>query len=243
MRAEQLLSPAFERQPWKALIGSASQCGADLFLEGREMKVLMINGSPERDSCTNRALSEIAVTLKNEGVDSEIITIGRDDIRGCVACHGCDRLGRCVYDDIVNKVAERLDEFDAFIVGSPVYYASANGTVYSFMDRLFFSAGSKLRYKPAAAIVVARRGGTTAALDTLNKYFTINEMPVVSSSYWNMVHGFTPADVEKDAEGLQTMRNIAHNMAWLLKCIELGKNAGVEPKSEHGAWTHFVMDK
>lgn len=206
------------------------------------MKVLMINGSPEKNSCTNRALTEIANTLKTEGIDSEIIQIGTETIRGCIACGGCEKLGRCTQNDIVNKIAERLDEFDAFIVGSPVYYASGNGTVYSFMDRLFYSASHKLKYKPAAAIAVARRAGTTATLDTLNKYFTINQMPVVSSTYWNMVHGFTPADVEKDLEGLQTMRNIAHNMSWLLKCIEAGKKAGMNaPATETGAWTHFIM--
>jgi len=208
------------------------------------MKVLMINGSPEKDSCTNRALTEIATTLKAEGVDSEIINIGRETIRGCFACNGCAKLGKCVHEDIVNQVASRLDEFDALVVGSPVYYASGNGTVYAFLDRLFYSAGSKLHYKPAAAIAVARRAGTTATLDTLNKYFTISEMPIVSSTYWNMVHGFTPADVEKDLEGLQTMRNIGHNMAWLLRCIEAGKKAGVAaPATERGAWTHFIMDK
>lgn len=206
------------------------------------MKVLMINGSPEKNSCTGRALTEIAETLKQEGIDSEIIQIGREVIRGCTACGACKKTGRCVHKDIVNDIADKLDSIDAFIIGSPVYYASGNGTVYSFMDRLFFSAADKLRYKPAAAIAVARRAGTTATLDTLNKYFTINEMPVVSSSYWNMVHGFTPADVEKDLEGLQTMRNIGHNMAWLLKCIEAGQKAGVtKPASERGAWTHFIM--
>ena len=206
------------------------------------MKVLMINGSPEKNSCTNRALTEIAETLKKEGIESEIIQIGREVVRGCTACQACEKLGRCAFDDIVNKVAARLDEFDAFIVGSPVYYASGNGTVYSFLDRLFYSAGSKLRYKPAAAVAVARRAGTTATLDTLNKYFTINQMPVVSSTYWNMVHGFTPEDVEKDLEGLQTMRNIGHNMAWLLKCIEAGKKQGLDaPATESGCWTHFIM--
>ena len=183
------------------------------------MKVLMINGSPERNSCTERALKEIAGTLGSAGIESEIVTIGREVIRGCQACGGCEKLGKCVIDDVVNRVAARLDE----------YYASGNGTVYSFMDRLFYSAGSRLRYKPAAAIAVARRAGTTATLDTLIKYFTINEMPVVSSTYWNMVHGFT-------------MRNIGHNMAWMLRCIEAGKAAGVGmPASERGHWTHFIM--
>lgn len=206
------------------------------------MKVLMINGSPEKNSCTGRALEEIAKTLQAEGVDSEIIQIGRETIKGCQACGACEKLGRCVMDDIVNKIAARLTEFDGLIVGSPVYYASGNGTLYSFLDRLFYSAGSKLHYKPAAAVACARRAGTTATLDTINKYFTISEMPVVSSTYWNMVHGFTPEDVERDLEGLQTMRNIGHNMAWLLKCIEAGKKAGHEaPATERGAWTHFIM--
>ncbi len=205
------------------------------------MKVLMINGSPELDSCTNRALKEIAQTLEKEGIESEIIAIGREVIRGCLACRACHKLGRCVIDDVVNRVGARLEEFDAFIVGTPVYYASGNGTVYAFMDRLFYSAGSKLRYKPAAAVAVARRAGTTATLDTLMKYFTINEMPVVSSTYWNMVHGFNPSQVERDLEGLQTMRNMGHNMAWLLKSIEAGKRAGIEkPSSERGLMTNFI---
>lgn len=205
------------------------------------MKVLMINGSPEKNSCTERALKEIAGTLKSDGIDSEIVQIGREVIRGCQACGACKKLGKCAFDDIVNQIAGRLDDIDGFIVGTPVYYASGNGTVYSFMDRLFYSSGSRLRHKPAAAVAAARRAGTTAALDTLNKYFTINQMPVVSSTYWNMVHGFTPSDVEKDLEGLQTMRNIGHNMAWLLKCIEAGKKEGIEPACESGAWTHFIM--
>ncbi len=205
------------------------------------MKVLMINGSPEKDSCTGRALKEIADTLKAEGIDSEIVQIGREVIRGCQACGGCSKLGKCVFDDIVNQIAARLDNADGFIVGSPVYYASGNGTVYSFLDRLFYSSGRRLRHKPAAAVAVARRAGTTATLDTLIKYFTINQMPVVSSTYWNMVHGFTPADVEKDLEGLQTMRNIGHNMAWLLKCIEAGKKAGIDiPAYESGNITNFI---
>lgn len=205
------------------------------------MKVLMINGSPELDSCTHRALTEIAQTLEKEGIESEIIPIGREVIRGCLACHACRKLGHCVIDDVVNRVGARLEEFDAFIVGTPVYYASGNGTVYALMDRLFYSAGAKLRYKPAAAVAVARRAGTTATLDTLMKYFTINEMPVVSSTYWNMVHGFNPAQVERDLEGLQTMRNIGHNMAWLLKSIEAGKRAGIEkPSSERGLMTNFI---
>lgn len=203
----------------------------------------MINGSPETNSCTGRALEEIAATLKKYDVDSEIIQIGRETIRGCIACGSCEKNGKCCINDIVNEVAARLDEFDGFIAGSPVYYASANGTFYAFMDRLFYSASSKLAYKPAAAVCVARRAGTTATLDTINKYFTISQMPVISSTYWNMVHGFTPADVEKDLEGLQTMRNIGHNMAWLLRCIEAGKKAGHDkPATERGCWTHFIMD-
>ena len=204
------------------------------------MKVLVINGSAHKKNTTWRALDEIVRTLEKDGIEAELVNVGADVI-GCLGCGYCEKNGRCVRKDVVNDIAGRLDEFDGFIVGSPTYYASPSGAIISFLDRLFYSAGSKLRQKPASAVVVARRGGTTAALDVLNKYFMINEMPVVSSTYWNMVHGFNPEDAEKDLEGLQTMRNIAHNMAWLLKAIEAGKKAGIEPpKTEHECWTHFI---
>ena len=204
------------------------------------MKVLVINGSAHKKNTTWRALDEIVRTLESDGIQAEFINVGAD-IVGCLGCGSCEKKGKCVRKDVVNEIAARLDEFDGFIVGSPTYYASPSGSIIAFLDRLFYSAGSKLRQKPAAAVVVARRGGTTAALDVLNKYFMINEMPVVSSTYWNMVHGFNPEDAEKDLEGLQTMRNIAHNMAWLLKAIDAGKKAGIQPpKTEHDHWTHFI---
>ena len=204
------------------------------------MKVLVINGSPHKSNTTWRALDEIVRTLEADNIQAELIHLGAN-IEGCMGCGYCEKNGQCVRKDVVNEIAARLDEFDGFIVGSPTYYASPSGAIISFLDRLFYSAGSKLRQKPAAAVVVARRGGTTAALDVLNKYFMINEMPVVSSTYWNMVHGFNPEDAEKDLEGLQTMRNIAHNMAWLLKVIDAGKKSGIQPPvTEHSHWTHFI---
>ena len=204
------------------------------------MKVLVINTSAHKKNTTWRALDEIVRTLEAEGIGAELIQIGAD-INGCMGCGFCKKNGRCVRDDVVNEIAARLDEFDGFIVGSPTYYASPSGSALAFLDRLFYSAGSKLNKKPAAAVVVARRGGTTAALDVLNKYFMINEMPVISSTYWNMVHGFNPQDAEQDEEGLQTMRNLARNMAWILKAIDAGKKAGIlPPQSEHDHFTHFI---
>ena len=204
------------------------------------MKVLLINGSSHKNGCTNRALEEIARTLSVEGVESEIVWTG-NKITGCMAGWSCKKTGRCVIDDLVNEVAEKMKSSDGLIVGTPVYYASPNGTLLSFLDRLFFSSSAHMKFKPASMIASARRAGTTASLDVLSKYFSINQMPVVSSTYWNMVHGFTPEDVEKDLEGLQSMRNLARNMAWLLKSIEAGKKAGLElPASETGEHTNFI---
>lgn len=204
------------------------------------MKVLIINGSAHKKNTTWRALDEVARTLESEGIETEFVSIGAD-ITGCMGCGFCKKNGQCVRKDIVNEIAEKLDSIDGFIVGSPTYYASPSGSTLAFLDRLFYSAGKKLNKKPAAAVVVARRGGTTAALDVLNKYFAINEMPVISSTYWNMVHGFNPEDAEKDEEGLQCMRNLARNMAWILKAIDAGKKAGIEPpQSETSHWTHFI---
>lgn len=205
------------------------------------MKVLLLNGSPHEEGCTYRALSEAAKTLEEEGVETEIVHIGKQAVHGCIACGKCAATGRCVFKgDPVNAVLEKMEHADGLIVGSPVYYASANGSLYSFLDRLFY-AGSCFAYKPAAAVASARRAGTTATLDTLNKYFTISQMPVVSSQYWNMVHGNSPEEVEQDLEGLQIMRTLGRNMAWLLKCIEAGKSAGVEvPKQEEKARTNFI---
>lgn len=207
------------------------------------MKVLLFNGSPKKNGCTYTALREIADTLEACGIEAEILQIGSKPYRGCVACGGCGRKNGCVFgdEDGLNEILDRCAHADGFIFGSPVYYASANGTLINFMDRLFYSGSDKLAQKPAAAISCARRAGTTATLDELNKYFTINQMPVVSSTYWNMVHGARAEDVAQDKEGLQTMRNLGRNMAWLLRCIEAGKAAGIQPpEAERGVWTNFI---
>ena len=204
------------------------------------MKVLMINGSPHAKGCTWRALSEMQATFAELGIDAEILHIGAKDIRGCIACRRCSTLGKCVFDDVVNEAAEKFREADGLVVGSPVYYASANGTLISFLDRLFYSSHDDLRMKVGAAVVSARRGGNTATFDELNKYFTISEMPVATSQYWNQVHGYTAEDVEKDVEGLQTMRVLARNMAFLMKAIQLGKEQfGLPEREEQHYFTSF----
>ena len=207
------------------------------------MKVLLINGSPNEKGCTFTALSEAAETLNKEGIETEIFWIGKKAIQCCIACCKCFELGRCVFDnDGVNKIASRLDEFDGFIFGSPVYYAAPAGGICAFLDRLFFSCNkSKLFNKPGACVVSCRRGGASAAFDRLNKYFTISNMPIVSSQYWNQFHGFTPDDVRQDLEGLQTMRTLGRNMAWLLKSIEAGRKAGIKtPELEEIQFTNFI---
>ena len=205
------------------------------------MKVLLINGSPNEKGCTYTALSEVAATLNENGVETEIASIGKRPIRGCIGCGGCTGKRRCVFgDDIVNSMIEKMEQADGLIIGSPVYFASPNGNLMSMLDR-FFYAGGCFAHKPAAAVASARRAGTTVTLDDLNKYFGIRQMPVVSSTYWNMVHGSKPEDVKKDEEGLQTMRNLGKNMAWLLKCIATGKENGVEPPmSENTNRTNFI---
>ena len=205
------------------------------------MKVLLINGSPNEHGCTFTALSEVASSLEKNGIESEIFWIGKKAVQDCIACMKCRELGHCVFNDGVRELSSRLDEFSGIVVGSPVYYAGPAGSICAFLDRLFFSAGDKLEGKPAACVVSCRRAGATAAFDRLNKYFTINNMPVVSSQYWNQVHGFTPDDVRKDLEGMQTMRTLGQNMAWLLKCIEAGKNAGISyPVHEEITYTNFI---
>ena len=210
------------------------------------MKVLLINGSPKEKGCTYTALLEISKTLQEEGVDSEIYNIGNSPIAPCRACGACGKLGRCAIDDEVNELLERLNEFDGIIIGSRVHYASASGGTVAFLDRLFYAnarAGkADLRMKPGSAIASARRAGTTATIDELNKYFQIHQMPIISGRYWNMVHGQTPDDVKKDLEGLQNMRFLARNMAYYLKCIEAGKNAGIKlPKQEEVTFTNFIQ--
>ena len=210
------------------------------------MKVLLINGSPHKNGCTYTALNEIRNTLTEEGLDSEIYDIGFNNIEPCRACYACRTLGKCVINDRVNEFVDYAKNFDGFVIGSPVHYASACGGVTAFMDRAFFVAmgsgrGDIFRHKPGAAVASARRAGTTATLDQLNKYFTISEMPIISGRYWNMVHGATAEEVLQDKEGLQNMRILARNMAWHLKCQEAGKNAGIPmPKREETVFTNFI---
>ncbi|MDR0893588.1 MAG: flavodoxin family protein [Mediterranea sp.] len=203
------------------------------------MNVLLLNGSPDKNGNTFIALKEIANTLKGEGIDSEIICIGTKAVQGCIACGKCSTLGRCVFkDELYNKVREACRAADAIVVGSPVYYAGPNGSLCALLDRLFYSASELLAYKPAASVAVCRRGGASATFDRLNKYFTINNMPLVSSQYWNMVYGCQPGEAAQDAEGLQTMRTLARNMAWLLRSIQAGKQT--PPQAEERTSTNFI---
>lgn len=208
------------------------------------MNVLLINGSPHEKGCTYTALSAVAEELEKQGVQTEILHVGTDPIRGCIACGGCSRSGkgRCVFnDDRVNLALEKAEKAEGFVFGSPVHYAAASGAITSFMDRMFYSGGACLAYKPAAAIASCRRGGASAAFDQLNKYFSINNMPIVSSNYWNMVHGNTPEEVLQDEEGIQTMRLLGRNMAWLIKAIRAGIAAGVNcPEREPKIKTNFI---
>ena len=206
------------------------------------MKVLLVNGSPRKNGCTNAALNEIAGTLAEEGVESEIFWVGAKPVRDCIACHKCDELGKCVFDDDpANALAEKAKECDGFVFGSPVYYAHPSGQLLSVLDRAFYLGGSAFEGKPGAAVVSARRGGTAASFDVINKYFGICRMPVVGSTYWNMVYGKTPEEVAQDEEGMQTMRNLARSMAWLLKCIAAGRAQGVSlPDAERTYRTNFI---
>lgn len=204
------------------------------------MKVLLINGSPRKDGNTAIALNEMIKVFEKEGIETEIMHIGHKDIRGCIACGKCRQLGKCVFDDIVAEAGEKLAQADGLVVGSPVYYASANGTVTSFMDRLFYSNRSDLRMKVGASVAVARRGGQTTTFDQLNKYFTISGMPVASGQYWNGVHGSLPGEAGQDSEGLQQMRTLAANMAFLMKSIALGKEKYGLPEKEAPERMNFI---
>ncbi|HIS43525.1 MAG TPA: flavodoxin family protein [Candidatus Limiplasma pullicola] len=205
------------------------------------MKVVLINGSPNEKGCTYTALKEAADELQRQGVEAEIVHIGKAPVRGCLGCGGCRKTGHCVFDDAVNTLAETLIQADGLVFGSPVFYAGISGQLKCFMDRLFYSRGAQLSGKPAAAVVSARRGGCVSAFDDINRFFTINRMPVVSSQYWNQVHGNTPDEVRKDEEGLQILRTLARNMAWLLKNLEAGRQAGVpEPEREAPLRTNFI---
>ena len=201
------------------------------------MKVLLVNGSPNKNGCTYTALDEIKKTLAEEGIEADSFQLGKKPVGGCIACYQCVQKGKCVFDDAVNEFTELAKNYDGFIFGSPVYYSGMNGSLMSFMDRVFFSASSQephpFRYKPAAAVVSARRAGTTSAIDQINKYFLHQQMPIVTSRYWNMVHSNTPDEVAQDKEGLQIMRVLARNMAYMLRLREAGDKAGVPlPKQE-----------
>ena len=204
------------------------------------MKVLLVNGSPHKEGCTFTALSEVAKALNDNDVETEIFWIGTKPIIGCNACSKCRTKGQCVFNDVVNEFSKKAREADGFIFGSPVYYAAASGQITSFLDRLFYSNGGLFKHKPGAVVCSARRGGTTATYDQLNKYLGISQMPIISSYYWNMVHGNTPEEVLQDEEGLCTMRQLGNNMAFYLKCIEAGREKGLEPLEEPKIATNFI---
>ena len=205
------------------------------------MKVLMLNGSPKANGNTAFALKEVGEQLKKEGIDYEIFEIGGGPVRDCIGCGQCTEKGCVFEDDGVNEFVAKLKEADGLVIGSPVYYAHPTGRILSFLDRVFYSSSADFAFKPAASIAVARRGGTTASFDVLNKYFGISQMPVVGSTYWNLAHGAAPGEAAEDGEGMQTMRNIARNMAWMIKAIKAGSEAGVDfPQTERGTWTNFI---
>lgn len=206
-------------------------------------KVLILNGSPHEHGCTATALEEMITTFKALGIETELIELGKKEIRGCIACGNCAKTGKCVFNDLVNEIAPKFEMADGLVIGSPVYYGSPNGSLLSFLDRLFYSTHFSKHMKVGAAVVSCRRGGNTASFDVLNKYFTISAMPVASSTYWNQVHGFTAEDVKKDREGLQTMRNLARNMAFLMRAISDAKEKYGLPELDQGSFTSFPDGK
>lgn len=206
-------------------------------------KVLLINGSPHQFGCTYTALKEVADTLEKNGVETEILYLGTKPVAGCIACGKCGQTGRCVFDDQVNRVLDKLDEYSGIVVGSPVYFAGPTGQICAFLDRLFYCGGDRMKGKVAAAVVSCRRGGASASFDRLNKYFSISNMHIAGSQYWNQIHGKTPAQAVKDLEGLQTMRTLGQNIAWLIKSIEAGEAAGLAaPEYEKTQITNFIQD-
>ena len=206
-------------------------------------KVLLLNGSPHAHGCTATALEEMIGVFREEGIETELVHVGNENVRGCLACGSCGKLGKCVIDDLVNAFAPKFEAADGLVIGSPVYYGSPNGTLLAFLDRLFYSTRFSKHMKVGAAVVSCRRGGNTASFDVLNKYFTISGMPVASSTYWNQVHGFTAEDVKKDLEGLQTMRNLARNMSFLIRAIAAEKQRAGLPLVERAAFTSFQDGK
>lgn len=205
------------------------------------MKVILVNGSPKEKGCTYTALKEVETALNKNGIETEVFWLGNKPVAGCIGCGSCLKTGKCFVDDKVNEFLEKVPTADGFVFGTPVHFAASSGMLSSFMDRVFYGRRNLFSNKVGAAIVNCRRGGATAALDEVNKYFTISNMPIASSQYWNMVHGNTPEEVKKDEEGMQTMRTLGNNMAWLLKCIEAGKEAGIEqPKNEPIISTNFI---
>ena len=206
-------------------------------------KILLLNGSPHPHGCTAAALEEMMNVFEKEGMETELIQVGSKAVRGCIACNRCVEAGRCVFDDLVNETAPKFEKADGLVVGSPVYYGSPNGTILSFMDRLFYSTPFSKHMKVGASVVTCRRGGNSASFDVLNKYFTISSMPVASSTYWNQVHGFTAEDVKKDLEGLQTMRNLARSMSFMIKAFADAKEKYGYPELEEGIFTSFPDGK
>ena len=206
-------------------------------------KVILLNGSAHAHGCTATALDEMIKVFQEEGIETELIQVGNKDIRGCISCGTCSEKGKCVFDDLVNEVAPKFEEADGLIVESPVYYASPNGNILSFLDRLFYSTSFSKQMKVGAAVVSCRRGGNTATFDVLNKYFTISNMPVAPSTYWNQVHGFTAEDVKKDLEGLQTMRNLARNMSFMIRAFADAREKYGYPEIERGSFTSFPDGK
>ena len=206
-------------------------------------KVLVLNGSPKANGCTATALNEVIETVQKVGIETELIQVGKKNARGCIGCNSCGESGKCIFNDLVNEVAPKFESADGLVIGSPVYYGSPNGSLLSFLDRLFYSTHFSKQMKVGAAIVSCRRGGNTASFDVLNKYFTISGMPVVSSTYWNQVHGFSAEDVKKDLEGLQTMRNLARTMAFLIRAIQAEKEKSGLPEEEHAFFTSFPDGK
>ena len=209
------------------------------------MKVLLVNGSPHKEGCTYTALAEVGNALNQSGIDTDVFWIGSKPLSGCIACKSCIQKNRCVFDDAVNDFLELAGDYDGFIFGTPVHWAGASGAITSFLDRVFYAdlngGGNRFLLKPAAVVMSARRAGTTATWDQVNKYFGLMQMPIITSRYWNMVHGAKPEDVKQDAEGLQTLRVLGRNMAWFLKCKEAGENAGIQlPEQEPMTFTNFI---